>query len=324
MIDFRDFFARIEDNDLIKLGPDLQVVLDAKLKGNLHGNLSKWLEVINSLPDAVPSKIDFNLDAVTIGLEDDMSPEDRDELRDGLMQFKPWRKGPFQLFGIDIDTEWRSNLKWDRVANVISPLDGRLVLDVGCGNGYYAWRMLGAGARFVVGIDPSWQFLMQHMAFAKYIERPDFHLLPLTLEDFPKKYPLFDTVLSMGVLYHRRSPLDHILELGAVLRKGGELVLETIVVDGDDGYSLLPEGRYAKMNNVWFLPSCLTLKSWIERCGFADVKIADVSTTLPEEQRATEWMSFESLDDYLDPDDSSKTVEGYPAPKRAILTATKI
>lgn len=323
MIDYSEFFERISENDLIKLGPDLQNVIQDKLGSRVHGNLSDWLDIISSFPDINPSKIDLNADVVKIGTADDISEAQQADLRQGLMQFKPWRKGPFSLFGVDIDTEWRSNFKWDRVAQVISPLNDRLVLDVGCGNGYYAWRMLGAGARFVIGIDPSWQSLIQHLAIARYIERPNFFLLPLMMEQFPRRYQLFDTVFSMGVLYHRRSPLDHILELASVLRKGGELVLETIVVDGEDGYSLLPSGRYAKMNNVWFLPSCQTLKSWIERCGFVDVKIADVSTTSLDEQRATEWMSFESLEDYLDPNDSSKTVEGYPAPKRAIITATK-
>ncbi len=323
MIDFSEFFDRISENPLIKLGPELDCALDAKLGGNVHGNLSGWLDTIASLPELTPSLIDYNSDAVTVGSIDDISVEDQQKLREGLMKFKPWRKGPFKIFGIDIDTEWRSNMKWDRVAKVISPLEGRYVLDVGCGNGYYAWRMLGAGAKFVIGIDPSWNFLMQHLAISRYIQYPDFYLLPLTLEQFPKQYQVFDTVFSMGVLYHRRSPIDHILELGYMLCKGGELVLETIVVDGDDGYSLLPADRYAKMNNVWFLPSCITLKSWLERCGFIDVKIADISITSVEEQRSTEWMGFESLEDYLDPEDRGKTVEGYPAPKRAILTAVK-
>ncbi|THB72544.1 MAG: tRNA 5-methoxyuridine(34)/uridine 5-oxyacetic acid(34) synthase CmoB [Gammaproteobacteria bacterium] len=323
MIDYSEFFERIAENQLIKLGPELVEVLESKFGSRVHSSFSAWLDIIESFPEISPSIIDFNQDVVTIGQPNDITQAQQEQIKQGLMNFKPWRKGPFRLFGIDIDTEWRSNMKWHRVAKVISPLKGRVVLDVGCGNGYYGWKMLGEGARFVVGIDPSWQSLTQHLALSKFIEKPDFFLLPLTLEQFPKRFPLFDTVFSMGVLYHRRSPLDHILDLASLLHKGGELVLETIVVDGEEGYSLLPSGRYAKMNNVWFLPSCATLKCWMERCGFADVKIADISTTLLEEQRATEWMSFESLEDYLDSDDRSITVEGYPAPKRAILTGIK-
>ncbi|MEW8068099.1 MAG: DUF1698 domain-containing protein, partial [Candidatus Thiodiazotropha endolucinida] len=43
--------------------------------------------------------------------------------------------------------------------------------------------------------------------------------------------------------------------------------------------------------------------------------------TTIEEQRATEWMRFESLADYLDPADRSLTIEGYPAPRRAVFVA---
>ncbi len=52
-------------------------------------------------------------------------------------------------------------------------------------------------------------------------------------------------------------------------------------------------------------------------------RIADVCVTTTEEQRRTEWMVTESLADFLDPNDRSKTVEGYPAPQRAVLIARK-
>jgi tRNA (mo5U34)-methyltransferase len=49
--------------------------------------------------------------------------------------------------------------------------------------------------------------------------------------------------------------------------------------------------------------------------------MVDISTTSIEEQRSTEWMKFESLKDFLDPEDPSKTVEGHPAPIRAVFVA---
>jgi len=125
----------------------------------------------------------------------------------------------------------------------------------------------------------------------------------------------------MGVLYHRRSPLDHLYELRACLRSGGELVLETLVIEGEEGTVLMPEGRYAKMRNVWFFPSIATMELWLRRCDFKDVRCVDVSTTSLDEQRATQWMTFESLADFLDPDDRTKTIEGHPAPMRAVFTA---
>ena len=126
----------------------------------------------------------------------------------------------------------------------------------------------------------------------------------------------------MGVFYHRRSPVDHILQLRDCLKPGGELVLETLVIDGDEKQVLVPEDRYGKMRNVWFIPSCDAVMLWMRRCGLKDIALVDVTPTSTNEQRKTEWMQYESLADYLDPDDPQKTVEGYPAPKRAIFTAT--
>ena len=133
----------------------------------------------------------------------------------------------------------------------------------------------------------------------------------------------FDTVFSMGVFYHRRSPIEHLLALKDCLVKGGELVLETLVIEGDVNQVLVPEDRYAQMRNVWFLPSIAALERWLRRAGFSDVRCVDVSITTVEEQRATEWMKFQSLSDYLDPNDASKTIEGLPAPMRAVIVAKK-
>ncbi|KZY75320.1 tRNA 5-methoxyuridine(34)/uridine 5-oxyacetic acid(34) synthase CmoB, partial [Oleiphilus sp. HI0067] len=233
-----------------------------------------------------------------------------------------WRKGPFELFNTHIDTEWRSDWKWDRVSPHISPLANKNVLDVGCGSGYHCWRMLGEGANRVIGIDPSYLFLMQFNAIKKYCGRDaPIHLLPIKMEDVHPQLEHFDTVFSMGVLYHRKSPIDHLYELKGALKPGGELVLETLVVEGELGYSLMPEDRYAMMRNVWYLPSVPTLELWLRRAGFTDIKCVDLDQTSLDEQRATEWMDFQSLADFLDPANPNLTVEGYPAPLRATLVA---
>jgi tRNA (mo5U34)-methyltransferase len=238
------------------------------------------------------------------------------------MDLHPWRKGPFKLFDLEIDTEWRSDWKWDRIEPHIQPLDNRLVLDVGCGNGYHCWRMLGCGAKRVIGIDPSAKFIFQFSAIKKYagLELP-IDILPLGIEDIPEKMASFDSVFSMGVLYHRRSPMDHLRELRELLRPGGQLILETLVIEGGNGSSLVPEGRYAKMPNVWFLPSPETLISWLCKQGFVNAKIIDVTATSTQEQRRTDWMTFESLDNFLDSHNKSKTIEGHPAPIRAAVIA---
>jgi tRNA (mo5U34)-methyltransferase len=239
-----------------------------------------------------------------------------------LMGLHPWRKGPFQLFGMHLNTEWRSDWKWDRVLPHLDSLDNRLVLDVGCGNGYHCWRMLGAGARRVIGIDPSVKFVFQFQAI-KHFAGTDLpvDMLPLGIEHMPERLAAFDSVFSMGILYHRRSPMAHLRELKELLRPGGQLVLETLVIEGPEGMVLVPEGRYAKMPNVWFLPSVDTLISWMRKNGLKNPRMVDISTTSIEEQRATDWMTFESLKDFLDPNDHSKTIEGHPAPIRAVFLA---
>ena len=197
------------------------------------------------------------------------------------------------------------------------------VLDVGCGSGYHCWRMLGDGAAEVIGIDPTPLFVMQFSALQKYMQQDNIWVLPVGIQDVPKKLQAFDSVFSMGILYHRRSPMDHLQDLKDALRPGGQLVLETLVIEGERGDTLVPEERYARMGNVWFLPSCDTLIAWLAKMGFVDVELIDVTVTSTEEQRSTDWMRFHSLSDFLDPNDHSKSIEGHPAPRRAIITAQK-
>lgn len=287
-----------------------------------HGDFPRWLAALQALPEVEPASIELR-DRVRVGCTEQLTAAQRDQLRAALMGLHPWRKGPLELFGLLIDTEWRSDWKWDRIAPHLSPLEGRTVLDVGCGNGYHCWRMAGAGAAFVLGIDPHLLYTLQYWAIRRYVHKPEVHVLPFALEDLPESLPAFDTVFSMGVLYHRRSPFDHLLNLRSCLKPGGELVLETLVIDGGDGQVLVPPDRYARMPNVWFLPTAVTLAAWLEKSGYTDVRIVDVTSTSTEEQRATAWMTFESLAEALDPDDPARTVEGHPAPKRAFFVARK-
>jgi len=310
--------AELAGTPLQDWSADLPAQIDAKLAIG-HGDLQRWYAAVEALPPLNAEQIDLQEDFRLDGPCDEATRTALDSALRGLI---PWRKGPFHPFGVHVDTEWRSDWKWQRVAPHLD-LQGRRVLDVGCGNGYYMWRMLGAGARSVVGIDPNWLFLCQFLAMKNYLpDMPAWHL-PLGIEELPAKLLGFDTVFSMGVLYHRRSPIDHLLELKDCLRKGGELVLETLVVEGDAQQVLVPEDRYAQMRNVWFLPSVPALELWLRRAGFLDVRCVDVSVTSVEEQRSTEWMRYQSLPEFLDPLDHRRTVEGLPAPRRAVLVARK-
>lgn len=321
MIDYSSLFDALVGTPL----ENWLEVLPGQIQAALHPDTNKlipeWQHILEGLPAIIPSAVELSNDVVRVGASGDLAHEKRTVLEKELKKLHPWRKGPFNVLGIPIDTEWRSDLKWERLKNSIESLRGRRVLDIGCGNGYHCWRMRGAGADLVVGIDPMPLYVAQYGVLAHFLNSQPVYVLPLKVEDVPDTLSGFDTVFSMGVLYHRRSPIDHLLKIKSLLRARGEIVLETLVADGPKGYSLVPDGRYAKMRNVWFIPSVATLLQWVKRCGFKDGRVIDVTPTTSVEQRATEWMHFESLENFLDPEDPAKTIEGYPAPQRAIVLA---
>ncbi len=282
--------------------PDvLRPLLKDRMSVKTHGDFESWQDIVTTLPEA------------------GSNPK---TLRKLLLGLAPWRKGPFSISGVDIDSEWRSDWKWARVAGAIEPLQDRKVLDVGCGNGYYALQMRKAGARVVIGIDPMVLYVMQFQAINAFEGDPCTYVLPLRLEEMPPARNTFDTVFSMGALYHQRSPVDHLRRLRTTLRSGGQLVLETIYIPGEESLARTPEDRYARMRNVWLLPTIAELTTWMRRTGYRDIEVIDRSITTTDEQRSTEWMPFESLREALDADDPTKTVEGWPAPHRVVITAT--
>ena len=290
-----------------------------KLHTRKHGDFSRWQSAVRALPD-VPRRASLDLPAPELGAV----YENPEQLRSLLMELHPWRKGPLELAGMIIDSEWRSDWKWDRVAPHVE-LEGCRILDIGCGNGYFGLRMLGAGARLVVGIDPTLLYFMQWLAcrhFSGDIPNSD---LPLGIEDLPDGAAGVDTVFSMGVLYHRKDPIQHLTRLNSLLaKKGSTLVLETLVLPEGRGDSVLnPPKRYARMRNVWAIPGIGRLEQWVRSAGFRKAEVVDVTATGTGEQRSTDWMRFESLDQALNPQDPSETVEGHPAPVRALVIAEK-
>ncbi|MDQ6975965.1 MAG: tRNA 5-methoxyuridine(34)/uridine 5-oxyacetic acid(34) synthase CmoB [Mariprofundaceae bacterium] len=286
-----------------------------------HGDAWRWQEAWQKQPQCPVEYVEFNHDVVCIGTKKHINTEENDALHSALHALHPWRKGPFSLFGINIDTEWHSDWKWARIAPHITPLMGRTVLDVGCGSGYHLWRMLGAGAKLAVGIDPTVLFAMQFEAIKRYQREAAAFFLPVGIESLLQNTKAFDTVFSMGILYHRHSPMDHLMQLFSLLRGKGELVLETLYIDGDAQQCLLPSGRYANMRNVWFIPSIAMLKTMLHRAGFHGIHVVHAGITSINEQRSTDWMHFKSLENFLADGDPSCTCEGYPAPRRVVLLA---
>ncbi len=321
MIDYRTLlqdFSQIDSFSPNEL-PDL---LKKYMDVSRHGSLQAWFDLLEKLPNITASTNSLTESIVSVGQKKDITLEQKELLLTLLQDMMPWRKGPFSLFGITVDTEWRSDWKWDRLSSGIQSLKNRLVLDVGCGSGYHCFRMQAAGAKLVVGLEPLWRYNIQFHIIKKYLSPKAVHLLPFTLEETPSLFA-FDTVFSMGVLYHRKSPFEHLALLKQRLRVGGELVLETLVVNGGEDTVLVPRDRYARMRNVWFLPSVKALEKWLMRAGFDQIRILDVNTTTVQEQHSTAWTKGESLAECLDAQDPTKTVEGYQAPMRAIMTARR-
>ncbi len=329
MKDFNDFFSVLEQGSLAPYGTVLKENLSRYFHPGAHGNAQKWSRQLNNLPNLSARCSDLCSDTLTIGSESELlspgcSPRAvRQAFKQQLMHFCPWRKGPISLFGQFIDTEWRSDWKWARILPHIQPLQDKTVLDVGCGNGYHCFRMRGAGARLVLGIDPTRLFFMQFQIMKRYLPEEPVFFLPLKSEQLPRPLTVFDTVFSLGVLYHRKSPTDHLRELKDCLVPGGELLLESLVIESARDTVLVPQDRYAQMSNVWSIPSPSKLEKWLEEAGFTHIRMVDINQTSTEEQRATGWMTFQSLENFLDPADHKKTIEGYPAPCRAIMIARK-
>ena len=288
-----------------------------------HGHFPKWQHAVEQLAQFSPSSITLDQAIPRIGEPSDNTAPDR--IQQALMELHPWRKGPFNFCGVDLDSEWRCDLKWQRLSSVLPDLSGKTVLDVGCGNGYYMLRMLGNGARQVIGVDPTLIFLAQFYALTQNI-RPalNAHLLPLPFEQLSPGLNQFDTVFSMGVLYHRRDPQEHCRRLHAHIAEQGWCFLETLVLDVPGDQQLIPEDRYAGMRNVWSIPSPECVMQWLTQSGFTEVQCHSIEITSTSEQRATQWMHNYSLKNFLNPENVKQTIEGHPAPTRAFFSARKI
>ena len=319
---FEKHLDHLEQYGFDKWRGDFDQLLDTIWYQSKDGNLPRFLNILEQLPE-IPA-IEHRLGQDWVRVNSSASNHQTLKLIDELLkQLMPWRKGPFHIFDSSIDAEWRCDFKWNRVAQHIADLRNRKVLDVGSGNGYYCCRMFAAGATAVTGIDPSYLSVCQFLAINHFIRQTGVNVLPLTLEQLPVNMEFWDTVFSMGVLYHRRSPFDHLTDLKAALKPGGELILETLVVEGDQHTVLVPEGRYAMMNNIYFLPSSKALESWLRKAGFINVRTVDEAYTTIEEQKHSDWKPGTSLADYLHPSKPGQTVEGLPAPCRAVLVANK-
>ncbi|WP_353662370.1 tRNA 5-methoxyuridine(34)/uridine 5-oxyacetic acid(34) synthase CmoB [Hydrogenimonas sp. SS33] len=233
---------------------------------------------------------------------------------------KPWRKGPFDLFGVRIDSEWRSDKKFNLLRPYLD-LEGKRVADVGCNNGYYMFRMLAMRPASVLGVDPSPLFKTQFDLINRYLRSDRLRYEMLGIEHMRLFADMFDTIFCLGVLYHRSDPVVALKSLKQSLKKGGELFLDTFYIEGEEPVCLVPESTYSKIGNIHFVPTIPALEHWCKKAGFTGFEVLETVRTGIDEQRKTPWIDGESLEDFLDPEDPAKTVEGYPAPRRVYIKA---
>lgn len=276
-----------------------------------------------NLPKITPKVLDFSKDSIIIGRKFEINTKEKKELIKTLQNLMPWRKGPFDLFGINIDAEWQSHLKWNRLKNHIPSLKGKKILDVGSNSGYYMFKMLEHKPKLILGLEPYFMYYAQFILLNHFANIQNIHTLPVRMEELPKTHEFFDIIFYMGIIYHNRSPFDSLKTISTHLKPKGKVIIETLIIESNEDISITPNKRYAKMNNVFFIPSIPCLNNWLLRSGFKKIKLIDTSKTTSNEQRKTKWVNTESLNDFLDPKNMNKTIEGYPAPLRAILLAEK-
>ncbi|MEW6593662.1 MAG: tRNA 5-methoxyuridine(34)/uridine 5-oxyacetic acid(34) synthase CmoB [Thermodesulfobacteriota bacterium] len=265
--------------------------------------------------------LDLNSDTVRIGERGELTPPQHEILHRAMRDFMPWRKGPFDLFGLTIDAEWQSFRKWNRLLPELPDLSNKAVADIGCNNGYYMFRMAPHHPRCVVGFDPMLQHYYCFKALNHLAGRSNLFIEPFGVEQLIHYPRCFDVVFLMGIIYHRISPITMLREIREAMRPGGTLLVESQAIPGEKPVALFPAERYAKVPGTYFVPTASCLVNWLTRVGFAEAACFCSHPMSSEEQRATEWMTFESYSDFIDPNDPSRTVEGYPAPLRIFVTA---
>jgi tRNA (mo5U34)-methyltransferase len=298
----------------------LSKILEEKAKKFNNPNVTRFYKPFVSLPN-IESSFFEAYNQISIGDQTKIPLSTKTKLAKALLGLKPWRKGPYNIFGIEIDSEWRSDFKWDRIKDNLPDLKNKKVLDIGCSSGYYMFRMLEHQPKIVIGIDPSDLFFFQFHALQKYAKTPNIFYCPIKVEEATMFKQYFDVVFCMGILYHRKNPLEALREFKNLLNKNGEIILETLIIEGKEDISLSPYPSYAKMNNAYHIPTIPCLINWLKRTGFKDIKIISKNYTSTSEQRNTAWVDLESLPDFLDPKNSNHTIEGYPRPLRVTLKA---
>ncbi|WP_319586600.1 tRNA 5-methoxyuridine(34)/uridine 5-oxyacetic acid(34) synthase CmoB [uncultured Desulfobulbus sp.] len=317
-MDLLDFFPQANTDLLKRLLAEKSAWINQEKKGFL-----RYRTLMQTVHHLRAASCDFSGDVVRIGTAADVSPGDQQLVREVLRGFMPWRKGPFSIFGIDIDAEWRSERKWNRILPELPELAGKIVADIGCNNGYYMFRMVQHRPALVLGFEPYVQHYYTFNTLNAFAGQRQLQVELLGIEHLNLFPESFDVIFCLGILYHRPSPVEALRDLYAALKPGGCLIVESQAIPGNEPIALFPLSTYAKVPGTWFVPTATCLHNWLTRTGFRDVQLFDDHAMSSEEQRRTAWMDFESYEDFIDKDNPAFTIEGYPAPRRVFFKAAK-
>lgn len=297
---------------------DLNKIRSDKLKSLEWKNIKPLREMIDNLPKL--KSVEFTC-SDTIKLSANIDDRTKKHIKDVALALKPWRKGPFEIFDTFIDSEWQSNIKY----NLLKPyfnLDNKIVGDIGCNNGYYLFRMLEQNPKSLIGFDPSPLYKSQ-FDFVNFYAKTAIKYELLGIEHLSFYENKFDVLFCLGVLYHRHNPIESLKNLQKSLNKNGELILDTFYISGDNEMVLSPNKSYSKIPNVHFVPTIKALQNWAQKAKFRDFEVLTTKKTDLTEQRKTDWIDGESLKDFLDPNNSDLTIEGYEAPQRVYVKMVK-
>lgn len=302
---------------------NLEILQNKKQECRTWKNVEPWYLQLQEACKIEKSDLEIDYgDWFSVGKKDDLTNDEYEVILKTAKKLIPWRKGPFKIFGLEIDSEWQSNIKY----NLIRPyfdLKDKVVADIGCNNGYYMFRMLEDKPKRLIGFDPS-PLTLHQFEFINHFVKSDIVYEMLGVEHLEFYNHKFDFIFMLGVLYHRPDPVGTLKSLARGLNSKGEILIDTFMIDGEDEICLTPNKRYSKIPNIYFIPTIPALKNWLERAGFENIEVIATTVTTSEEQRKTEWSFDQSLEDFLDENDKTKTVEGYPAPKRVYVKARKI
>jgi tRNA (mo5U34)-methyltransferase len=290
--------------------------------------LKKSLSVANKINKK--KTLDHNSDFIRIkkgtvflGQDVELDSKEEQKIKEAIQQMVPWRKGPFNLMGESVDAEWRSDLKWERVKKICGSLQGKVILDIGCNNGYYLYQIAKQNPKYLLGIDPVVPYYLQYEMLRQFYPLPNTDYFLMGVQDIVHMPKTFDVVFCMGILYHHPDPIGILRTIFQSLRPGGLLIVESLGINKPGSYCLFPQNRYTKMPGHWFVPTKEALENMLRRSGFQYIDTFYETKLLNDEQRKTDLCPVDGLVDGLDPNDNNFTVEGYEAPWRYYLKARR-